>query len=303
MFYLNLFCLNLFFLSNSYANPNSSLEPLNLNTITSTPQSLPQVTPSKTTLSQAQLPTQPSPTEIMAITHDLDTGDNVIQDLAMILVGRGGEKRPRQLRSFRKKSGDNLNDLQMIMFFTSPSKYKNIGLLAYDYHDNNKKDKQWIYLPEIKKTKLIASAGKNQPFMSSDFSYADLALRNTNNYHYRLLSEEELYGETVWVIESIPNNQEEITETGYVKSISFVRQDNFVVIRTINHLKKGKRIKTMDVLELENINGIWTPLLIEMKTEKTGIFLSKTIMKTLDIKFNQKLPDYVFLKNSLARGL
>ena len=135
-----------------------------------------------------------------------------------------------------------------MMFFLSPADVKDTGFLTYDYDEADRDDDQWLYLPALKKTKRIASSDKSGSFMGSDFSYADMTERPLEKYEYQIVKEDaELDGHPVWIIQSTPVDDDEIDETGYTKSIQFVRKDNYVVVQAKIWVKKGKRNKYMKV--------------------------------------------------------
>jgi hypothetical protein len=241
----------------------------------------------------------PKAREIMVQVDDRDDGDNQTSNMEMILIDKRGKQRVRQLRTFAKDKGD---DDYSMMFFLSPADVEDTGFLTYDYDDADRDDDQWLYLPALKKTKRIASSDKSGSFMGSDFSYADMTDRPLEKYEYQLLQESEVDGVPVWVIQSTPIDDEEIDETGYTKSVQFVRKDNFVVIRAKIWVKKGKRNKYMEVQELEQIDGIWVPTVMTMTTKKGKNTLHKTILRTSDVKFNQDLSFDSFSVRGLETG-
>jgi hypothetical protein len=238
--------------------------------------------------------------EIMELVDARDTGDNSTQSMEMILIDKNGNRRVRKIRSLGRDVGE---DKQSIMFFLTPADVKDTGFLTYDYDDDEKDDDQWLYLPALKKTKRIASNDKSGSFMGSDFSYSDMTERNIDRYDYTLMKETDVGGHEVWQIEAIPNTKKELEETGYTKSISFVRQDNFVVVRGVNWVKKGKRLKYFDVKKLEQIDGIWIPTEMSMTTKKGKTTLHKTVIKSHDVRFNQDIDEDTFTVRKLERGL
>jgi hypothetical protein len=127
--------------------------------------------------------------------------------------------------------------------------------------------------------------------------------RKLDYYDYTLMKETDVDGVPVWQIESIPNNEKEIKETGYTKSVSFVRQDNYVVIRAVNWVKKGKRLKYFDVKKLEQIDGIWVPTEMHMTTKKGKTTVHKTVIVAHDVRFNQDLDEDLFTVRKLEKGL
>jgi len=242
---------------------------------------------------------EPRAREIMEQVDQRDDGDNQTSNLEMILIDKRGKQRIRELQSFRKDKGE---DSYSLMFFLSPADVENTGFLTYDYDDPDRDDDQWLYLPALKKTKRIAASNKSGSFMGSDFSYADMTDRPLEKYDYTLLQESEIDGHPVWVIQSIPIEEDEIDETGYTKSIQFVRKDNYVAIRAKIWLKKGKRNKYMEVKELTQIDGIWVTTLMTMTTKKGKQTLHKTVLRTSDIKFDQPLDFDDFSVRGLEAG-
>ena len=237
--------------------------------------------------------------EIMERVDGRDDGDHSTQDLEMVLIDKRGNQRVRVLRAFGRDVGE---DEQSLMFFLSPADVEDTGFLTYDYDDPERDDDQWLYLPALSRTKRIASSDKSGSFMGSDFSYADMTKRPLSAYEYTLMKETEVEGHPVWQIQSVPVTEREKDETGYEKSVLFVRQDNFVVVRGVSWVKKGGRLKYMDVKQLEQIDGIWVPTETHMTTRKGKETLHKTIMKARNVKFGQDLAEDLFTTRQLEKG-
>ena len=250
-------------------------------------------------VSGTALADDPKAREIMERVDARDDGDDQTSTLQMILIDKNGKQRVRELRAFTKDKGE---DTWSMMFFLAPADVQDTGFLTYDYDEASRDDDQWLYLPALKKTKRIASSDKSGSFMGSDFSYADMTDRPLAYYDYTLLQESEVDGHPVWVIEAVPNNEEEADETGYTKSIQFIRKDNDVMIRSKIWVKKGNRNKYFNVEKLEQIEGIWVPTLMTMTTKKGEQTLHKTILRTSDVKFGQPLEYDQFSVRGLETG-
>ncbi len=241
----------------------------------------------------------PTGRQIMEWVDNRDDGDNGISDLKMTIIDKRGKERIRKMRSMTRDRGE---DRLSLIFFLSPADVKNTGFLNHDYDDADRDDDQWLYLPALKKTKRIAGGDKSGSFMGSDFSYADMSTPPLDRYAYTLMQETDVDGVPVWQIEAIPNAKES-KETGYTKSIVFVRKDNNVVIRSVIWLKKGKRLKYMNVDQLEKIEDIWVPTEITMSTRKGKKTLHKTRIQTSNVKFNQPLSEDMFSIRRLEKGI
>ncbi len=257
------------------------------------------------TIMLALLATQPvmaamSARDIMQAVDDRDDGDNRTSDMKMVLIDKNGDERIRSIRSFEKDKGE---DKQRIMFFLSPADVKDTGFLTYDYDAYEKDDDQWLYLPALRKTKRIASSDKSGSFMGSDFNYSDMTRRNLDDYEFKILKEDKVRGDKVWLIESKPKTRKVIEETGYQKAVLFVRQDNFVVIRAVNWVSQSDNLKYLDVEKLEKINGIWTILQMSMTTKRGKSTLHKTNLYFDNVKYQQKLTNDMFSIRRLEKGL
>ena len=238
--------------------------------------------------------------EIMQKVEDRDEGDNMTSEMEMILIEKNGSERVRRLKTFTKFFGP---DRYRMLFFLHPADVKDTGFLTYDYRDPAKSDDQWLFLPALRKSKRIASEDKSGSFMGSDLSYYDMTRRSAADYDYTLLKEDVVNGHKTWVIESIPKKKEIIEESGYIKSVSFVRQDNYFVIRSVNWMKDGGKLRYFEVKDLAQIDGVWTAQALSMTTKSGGAELHRTELRFKDVKYNQKLDPEIFSLRVLEKGM
>jgi len=227
-----------------------------------------------------------------------DDGKTIEQDMLMILIDKNNNKRVRDIKSYRKYFGE---DEHQILFFKSPADVKNTAFLTYDY-DENKDDDQWIYLPALKKVKRIPSADKSGSFMGSDFSYFDMTDRDLEDYDFKLIKETKVRGHDAWIIEYIPRNKKIIKESGYIKTVAIVRKDIYVIVRSINYMRNGKK-KYLDLRKIHKQNGVWVVDEMTMTTKKGKATIHKTVLKFKNIKVNKLLNDDLFTTRRLEKGL
>lgn len=237
--------------------------------------------------------------EIMEKVDARDDGQTLEQDMLMVLIDKNGNQRTRDLKSYTKDFGQ---DEHRTLFFKSPADVKNTGFLTFDYDDSAKDDDQWLYLPALKKVKRIPTTDKSSSFMGSDFSYFDMTDRDLDNYDFKILKETQVRGHDAWMIQSTPNNQEVIDESGYAKTIVIVRKDNFMVVRAINFMTNGKK-KYLDLTKIHKEDGVWLVDEMTMTTKKGKRTLHKTILNFNNIKLNQEIDDGVFTSRRIEKGL
>ena len=237
--------------------------------------------------------------EIMARVAARDDGDNSTAVMEMVLIDKSGHQRKRAIRSFSRDKGP---DTQRLMFFEAPADVRGTGFLTYDFGAPNKDDDQWVYLPELRKTKRIAASDKSGSFMGSDFSFADMTGRELAEWTYKLLGEKDVRAQTAWLIEATPVSRAVRDRYGYEKSVVFVQQDNFMVVRAVHWLRDG-RLKYLDVKEVRKISGIWVGTEVEMRTVRNKKTEHRTILRLRDVRFGQDLDDGMFTIRRLEQGL
>ncbi len=239
--------------------------------------------------------------EIMEKVINRDEGDSSISETEMILIDKKGKKRVRKLKTYSRKKGDGS---QSLMIFISPADVRNTGFLTYDYDESGIEDDQWLYLPALRKTKRIASGDKSGSFMGSDLNYSDMTSPDLDLYDYSLMKETEVKGEKVWQIKVVPKTKDEAKKSGYSKSIIFIRQDNYVMIRGVRWVHKKRRNKYLDVKKLKKIDGIWVSTEMHVTTKSGKKTLHKTILKEKNMRFNQhEVNENLFTIRRLEKGL
>ena len=239
--------------------------------------------------------------EIMEKVNARDTGDRSIAEMEMILIDKKGNKRVRKLKTYGMDQG---KDSLSLMFFLSPADVRNTGFLTFDYDESGKDDDQWLFLPALRKTKRIAAGDKSGSFMGSDLNYSDMTSPDLNLYEYTLMKETEVKGQKVWQIKSVPKTKAEAEKSGYSKSVVFIRQNNYVMIRGVRWVHKKKRNKYLDVRKLEKIDGIWVSTELHVTTKSGKKTLHKTILKQKNVHFNQdEVNEDLFSIRRLEKGL
>lgn len=238
--------------------------------------------------------------EIMQRVDALAKPAAVRSTLTMVLVDSRGKQRVRELQSTRINSAEVDKSL---MFFLAPADVRGTGFLLFDYQAAEQDDDQWMYLPALRKAKRIGSSDKTGSFMGSDFSYADMSKRNLAEWTYQLVKQDRVGELPVWVIESTPINQAVRDKTGYARSIGYIRQDNYQLIRAINYLPQSGALKLLNVSESIEIDGFWFATETQMVAQKDGQTVHRTLLKITNIELDGDVDDNDFSLNRLEQGL
>ncbi len=242
------------------------------------------------------------PRKIAEAVENREVGDKQISRITMTLKDNTGRKRERILRSRSIKFN---GGTKMIMLFESPADVRNTGLLSIDYESGKKDDDQWLYLPSLRKSTRIAASDKSGSFLGTDITYADMTKKDINKYDYKMVKESEMInGDDCWLIESKPKSQKVITQTGYVKTQSWISKTKLMPIQVKIWVKEGRRLKYIKFGEIKKVSGIWVAHKMSVRTMKNGKEESTTIMKSTSIKFNQaSVKDSDFTERRLEQGI
>ncbi len=237
---------------------------------------------------------------IMQLVEDREQGDQSMADVGLVLIDQRGNQRTRMVKSFSKEMGD---DRYSISFFLEPADIKGTASLTYDYDAADQDDDQWLYMPALGKVKRLTSADQSGSYMGTDLNYSDLTTNDVEDYEYTLLKEDEADGVKVWVIQAIPRAQAVRDETGYSKSVMFIRQDNYMMARTVRWVEGSQDIKYFDVKRMEEIDGIWVVTEMHVTTKRGKQIEHKTIITRQNVRFDQSLDDDLFTVRQLEKGV
>ncbi len=231
-------------------------------------------------------------------TDERPDGEDLITSLEMTLINKRGQKRIRQVLTYRRDYEDKTT--KMVMFFQEPADVKNTGFLTWNYDEEGKDDDQWLYLPALKKIRRISSSKKKNYFMGTDFTYEDMGDRNINDYTYKHLGTEVIDGIECYHIEMMPKSNDIVKKTGYGRGEMWIRPDNWVGIKTVFYDKKLKLLKELTMSDIEQIDGFWTMKTMTMVNEQKK---HTTIFKFSDITYDSGLDDDMFSQRRLTKGI
>lgn len=199
--------------------------------------------------------------EIMEKQKQLQQANDEKEMLSMKLVDKKGNVKDREVMRYSLKTGSGLNKIMMV--FLKPTDVKGTGLLTWEQKDRD--DDQWLYLPELGKEKRIASGGKKNKFMGTDFAFEDLRPENLSVHDYNLVGSEQADGKDCFVIEALPVGKEE-KESGYGKRKLWIRKDIFFTVKIEYYDRKGKLIKVQENKNAKTVAGsVWRSDEIIMK--------------------------------------
>jgi outer membrane lipoprotein-sorting protein len=211
--------------------------------------------------------------------------------VTLTIVSPRGEKRRRELTTyFQSGAGD---DDKSLIRFDSPADVKGTGFLTLEQGET---DEQWLYLPDLKKTKRIAGATKAQSFQGTDFSNYDMRSEDLAGHVYEKKGEETVDGRACYLIEAKPKDDSVLEATGYSLRKIWVDKERWVVPKSEYYDKNGKLLKVAASDGWKQVEGLWRPAKVVMENKQEG---SKTTIAFGAREINKGIADKVFTKREL----
>lgn len=229
--------------------------------------------------------------EAMQNVYNRDSGNNMSANLVMTLTNSKGSTRERSIQQFRQADA---TGEKKIMFFLAPADVKSTSFLSYSYADG-RSDDQWIYLPALKRVKRVASDGKSDSFMGSDFTYDDMGTRHPSADTHKVLRTEMVDGRSCLVVESIPKE----AKPTYAKTLSWVVDNEWIGLKKEFYLANGTIGKKLEINSYEKKDGVWVITDMKMSNLEKN---SSTRIQMLDVSFNNDLKENFFTERQMQIG-
>ena len=232
----------------------------------------------------------------LAIAVEADRRDTGFHDfraeLTMLLRNRHGEESSRIMRS-QSIEVENDGDKTLIIF-DEPRDVQGTALLTYSHKTGD--DDQWLYLPALKRVKRIASSNKSGPFMGSEFAYEDLASQEIEKYAYRYVKDDEIDGQSTFVIERDPVDE----NSGYKRQLVWIDKAEYRPLKIEFYDRKDSLLKTLVFSDYQQyLDQYWRAERMYMENHQTG---KSTLLTWKTYEFRVGLADSDFTKNSLKRA-
>ncbi|MCB4746012.1 MAG: outer membrane lipoprotein-sorting protein [Sulfurovum sp.] len=167
----------------------------------------------------------------------------------MVLRNAQGVENKRKLKVLRKEGSH--GDRSFIEFLY-PNDIKGTKLLSFEVI--GKDDKQWLYLPALKRIKRISSRNKSGSFAASEFSYEDISSVNYQNYTYSGEAEiDTKNGKSYFKIVRKPIDK----YSGYSKQIIWIDKKDYLIRFGEYYDRHGKLLKKVHFSKYKKTEGVW----------------------------------------------
>lgn len=237
--------------------------------------------------------------EIIQQVNSRDEGERLSRDMNIELIDRRGNKRVQKTKAFRQYFG---STKKTVIFYLSPSNIKDTAFLTWDFPEAEKDDEQWLYLPAFRKVRRVSASDSGDYFLGTDFTYEEIKKESKiseENYTFSLVGEETVNERPTWVIEATPVDDSVVDIYGFSKILLKVDQEILMPRHTEYWDESGNFLKTVEILKVKDIDGIWSIEEIHVSNDKTG---HKTIMTFENADYQTPIKKRLFESNTLTRG-
>lgn len=210
----------------------------------------------------------------------------------MVITSKDGTSSERLIDQY---SSDSDGATRTMIVFQKPASVAGTRFLTIEKADGG--EDRWIFLPALGKVRRVAASEGSGSFVGTDFSYDDIssANRSASADVHTLVREEEFGGSLCYVIESVPKD----SAYQYSKMVSWTAKDTLVSLKIELYDRKGKLVKTVEMLEVQDVQGRLTPTLTRMKTHASG---TSTEIRMEILRYDDPVPASVFTIDYLSTG-
>ena len=217
--------------------------------------------------------------------------NNARAEVQLTLVSKRNTRRERMIRV---DSLDTNDGKRTMVRFLKPADVAGTSFLSVEQKERD--DDQYLYLPSLDKSKRISGGQKNQRFMGTELTYADMESRDLKDGVVTRLPDEDYGGGKVFVLEAKPRETDK--DSQYSRTKSWIHKVSSVPLKVEFYDRKGRLLKVLKVKRLEKQDGRWIAreTLIENSQSK-----AKTEMSIVSIVFDVKLNPAMFTERALRQ--
>ncbi len=211
------------------------------------------------------------------------------------------DHRETRVAVFHKSNGAELEKTRIT--FLEPKKSKDVTFLSYDYRSPQEDDERWMFTPATKRVRRIPASDRGKAFLGTDFSYEDIQSElkfELSDWHFDYLGETSANGQRLHRLAGKPQSIEIARELGYSQFEASVDETSWMPVKIDFLDLSGRPLKTIELHQVEKIEGIWTALDITAKNHQRD---HHTRFVFQDIEYLQSLPELIFDAKTLNREL
>jgi outer membrane lipoprotein-sorting protein len=233
-----------------------------------------------------------SPPEVMTIVQDMQ---KVLEpdrpSVRKIEISVSGESGFHARWEARKASRTFPEGKRALLVLLAPPEVRGSVLLVQE--PKGKDTVRWVYVPIVRRSRKILGVTAYEPFLSTDFTYADLGFLDDSGT-YRLLGEEARADQDAYKVEFTPES------AGYYpRVVTWVSKDTHLPLERDYYDVSGQLWKKELFEQVKVIGGIPTPLRIVMKDLLND---TQTVLDISRVRYDVDIPGDLFNPETMSRA-
>jgi hypothetical protein len=237
-------------------------------------------------------PPLPSGEEIMRQVNARSRGgdSNMRLDMTLHDAKRGDFHKKILLQRKRLASG-----YRTTYWITAPEHEQGIGLLL---SEDATQHGMWMYFPSARQLVRVASRGLSA--LESDFSCEDLRVAvPLADYEFQTLGRDNAGGVSTYRVEIKPRGERLRAELGFSRSVGWVRDDLWLIVRADYYDEDGKVFKSFRAEDMQQMEGVWTVRRFFMQNWRAQ---HGTEVRVTAADYSVRLPEELFTSSRFANG-
>jgi predicted RND superfamily exporter protein len=231
---------------------------------------------------------------------DRKEGDAARRILDITLTDRNNKVRER--RALVLKLNEDDARLTRISYL-EPRSVEGVSFLSHDFHAADRDDNRWLFVPATRRARRLPASARGDYFLGTDFTYEDIQSElkfDMDDYNFSHEGTEVLDGKELQVITGSPKSEDIARQLGYGAFRALVDTSTWMPAKVDFQDPDLEPLKTIDVHQVETIDGIVTATRIEATNHQTG---HSTVFALRDPSHPDTLPGSIFQPSGLTRGL
>ncbi len=229
--------------------------------------------------------------DVMTLLRDmrasLEPGGNSIRTMILKVTGPEGDAAPITLRQARATTGDTRRIVTVVV---APAEAAGTTLLLSQHE--NAPEERWLYAPFVRRARQIAPVLRHEPFLNSDFTFADLGFMDQRRDESSKLIPPSESKDGVYGVEETPQDQ-----TLYSRIVSWIDPDAKLPRRREFFDRTGRLWKLEKFEDVRTVDGVPTPMRVTMEDVQGG---GKSELLTTEVRHDVALPATLFDPNRLS---
>jgi hypothetical protein len=151
--------------------------------------------------------------------------------------------------------------------------------------------RQWLYTPAVRRVRRLVPAYGYQPFLGSDFTYADVGLID-RDATCTLRGETTRDGARAWEVEQVPQ-----ASWYYGRIVTWIAQDTGLPLAREFYAPSGELWRVERFLDVTRIDGVPTVLHFVMEDKRER---GRSEIRVRDVRYDVDVPDALLEPKSLS---